>query len=610
MVVRMASDTVRHRFLGIKLNEKYKAEKLKSFSCGPFRGTVENMVRDELKRLLAKASGVAEDAITIVATEHTSHGDYASNLAMTLAATRGEAPRAIAEEIIAKLPTSPLLERVELAGPGFVNFFLTDQAIACELESVIEQGEAYGKGTLYSGKRMMYEYTDPNPFKVFHIGHLMSNAIGESLARLAEAQSAIVLRANYQGDVGLHVAKALYGMQEERASMPSESDSPSQKSEWLGAAYVLGAKAYEDDESAKVSIVELNKKIFEDSDPELRNLYAMGRRWSLAHFEELYKLLGTTFDYSFFESEVAPLGAEIVQKFLLQGIFEKSDGAIIFDGEKYGLHKRVFINSQGIPTYEAKDLGLQTLKFEKEPTLDRSVVITANEQNGYFTVVLKALSQFSPIISEKTLHVGHGMMLGPGGKKMSSRKGGVISGEGLLEEIIDEAQVRIATGKFHLSDEEKRIAAERIAIAAIKYSILRQGSAKNIIFDREQALSFEGESGPYLLYTYARAQSLLRKGREEGFEPVAQLSLAKEPLAHILLHFPEVVVEATKNFSPNTVAQYLLHLAQEMNTYYGKVQIVVTGDRETAQRLALVFAVAQVLKNGLTILCILVLEKM
>lgn len=568
------------------------------------------MICKDIAALLARASGLPDDKIQVTATEQASHGDYATNIALTLSKAQGKSPRAVAEDIVGKLEESPLLERTEIAGPGFINFFLRDAAVETELKRVLSAGDAFGCTKTLAGQRVMYEYTDPNPFKVFHIGHLMANAIGEALSRLGEVQGATVVRANYQGDVGRHVAMAMYGMFHDRAHMPAEDAPLAKKSEWLGACYVVGAQAFAVDEAAKAEITELNKKIFEESDPELKELYTTGRRWSLAHFEELYAILGTTFDYYFFESEVAPTGIAIVHEYLKKGVFELSEGATIFDGEKYGLHKRVFINSQGIPTYEAKDLGLQTIKFQKEPKLDHSVIITANEQNDYFNVVMKAISLIAPEIAAKTQHIGHGMMLGPGGTKMSSRKGGVISGEELLQEVIDEARKRIDTGKFEFSDTERDHAAERIAVAAIKYSILRQGTTKNIIFDREQALSFEGESGPYLLYTYARTQSLLRKGKEAGFEPGTGIGMGNESLARVVGHFEESVESAAQNLAPSTVAQYLLHLARETNSYYGREQIIVDGDEKTGERLALMRAVGQVLKNGLTILGIPVLERM
>jgi arginyl-tRNA synthetase len=233
----------------------------------------------------------------------------------------------------------------------------------------------------------MVEYTDPNPFKEFHIGHLMSNSIGEAVARIIEANGAQIKRANWQGDVGMHIANAIWG----KMQKPELS--------W-GEAYTYGAQKYEDN---KDEITGINKKIYERSDTEVNNLYDLGRKESLEKFEELYKKLGTKFDHYFFESKEGVEGKQIVEAHLEDGIFEKSDGAIIFPGEKYGLHTRVFINSNGLPTYEAKEMGLNKKKFEVEPDLYKSIIITGNEIKEYFKVFSAIIGKINDIAFNKTL---------------------------------------------------------------------------------------------------------------------------------------------------------------------------------------------------------------
>ena len=251
-------------------------------------------------------------------------------------------------------------------GPA-ISILSTDSIFVTEIEAILKRKELYGSSNEWRGRKMLVEYTDPNPFKEFHIGHLMSNAIGESIARLIASQGAKVRRMCYQGDFGMHVAKTMWALRKNEALLPSKRAPLSERAAFLGKSYVEGSKVYEEDPAAKSEIEELNKKIFEGKDRKLMKLYKLGRKWSLSNFEEIYKKLGTKFDYYYLESEVAHDGVALVDEFLKKGIFEKSEGAIVFKGEKFDpkLHTRVFINSQGIPTYEAKELGLNTKKWKK-----------------------------------------------------------------------------------------------------------------------------------------------------------------------------------------------------------------------------------------------------
>jgi len=507
----------------------------------------------------------------------------------------------LAQKIVEKLneTKSPMIEKIEVAGAGFINFHLSSEFFIQSINDILKNPDSFGQKSSLIGKKMMFEYTDPNPFKVFHIGHLMSNAIGEALAKMAEWQGAKVIRANYQGDIGMHVAKAIFGMINLKDSLPNSMATLSQKTKWLGECYIYGAQAFTEGKENEIN--EINKKIYEKSDQEVNSLYEIGRKWSLDHFEEIYKKLGTKFDYYFFESEFAESGKAIVMDFLGKDIFEKSDGAIIFDGEKFGLHKRVFINSMGLPTYEAKDIGLNKRKFEVEPDIDTSYIITGNEQNDYFKVVLKAFEFIEKKVFERTKHISHGMMLGPEGKKMASRKGDVISGEGLLNEIQDDVKIKIEENKRDVKNLEE--VSSRIAVSAIKFSILKQQIGKNIIFDKNQALSFEGDSGPYLLYTYVRAKSILEKSDKKPKEITQSFTLGK------MLHkLPEIIEESWQNLSPQKLMAYILKIAQEFNSFYGNTKII--GSEKEEEYLSISLATSVVIKNGLTVLGISVVDEM
>jgi len=328
----------------------------------------------------------------------------------------------------------------------------------------------------------------------------------------------------------------------------------------------------------------------------------------LEHFGEIYKKLGTKFDYFILESQVTELGKKIVGKGLEDGIFEKGgNGATIFKGEKYGLHTRVFINSEGLPTYEAKDLGLAELKYKKY-AYDESLIVTGNEVNDYFKVMLCAMDKINPKLAEKTKHIGHGMLRLPEGK-MSSRTGIVITGEALIERVGDLVKEKVKSRD--LSEKEKKEIVEGVAVGAIKYSILKQSIGSDIIYDFEKSISFEGDSGPYLQYSYARAQSVLRKATVEKIKPAfKKIPTEITELEKTLHRFPEIVLQTQENLEPHCLVLYLTQLAGIFNGYYSKNKIVDKKDEFSPYKLALTSAFAIIMKNGMLMLAIDPLKKM
>jgi arginyl-tRNA synthetase len=264
----------------------------------------------------------------------------------------------------------------------------------------------------------------------------------------------------------------------------------------------------------------------------------------------------------------------------------------------------VFLTSKGLPTYEAKELGLNQAKFEKEPDLDESIIITANEQSEYFRVILKAMELVLPEIARKTCHVPHGMMRFAEGK-MSSRKGNVITGESLLRELTGAAKERATESRA----ENPEALAEGVAVAAIKYQILKQRSGKDIIFDHDRALSLEGDSGPYLQYAHARAHAVVEKARAQNINTKVDLSAAPTDLPRLLRRFPEAVEYAARELEPHLLTNYLLEFASAFNRWYANEQIL-DGTPAAQHKVALADAARATLKNGLWLLGIPAPEKM
>ncbi len=521
-------------------------------------------VKKELEKIIGeglKSLGLDPAGFVVEHPTDLKMGDYSTNAAIRHVAKKEEVFRYIQEH----LPGGA--ERVEMVGPGFINFYLSKEFFKESLKEIIAKGKNFGRSEHAKGFKVMVEHTDPNPFKEFHIGHLMPNVIGSTLARIFEWNGAEVKQVNYQGDVGLHVAKAVWAMKQ------GEKENP----------YASGHQAYESSEETKKEIEEINKKIYDHSDEHINQIYETGKKDSLEAFEKIYERLGAKFDYYFFESETGEIGKKIVEENIGK-VFEKSDGAVVFNGS----HTRVFINSLGLPTYEAKDLGNAKIKYDKYP-YDLSVVVTGNEIKDYFKVVLEAMEKVLPDLAKKTKHLPHGMLRLPSGK-MSSRTGNVIIAQDLIEEVRDKVK----------SDEQ-------VAIGAIKYMILRQSIGSDIIFDLDKSVSVEGDSGVYLQYAYARASSILEKAGKSG--SVEGESGAVREIEKMLYRFPEIVERAGQEYAPNYITTYLTELASSFNNFYAHEQ-VLEETPDAPYRLAIVEAFKVVMKNGLSILGITAPESM
>lgn len=555
---------------------------------------IEKKVIIALKKLGVDGSIIPKNIIR--QTPESKFGDYATTIAIELGKRQKVDVASFAKEIVLQLEEDSIIKKVEALKSGYINFYLSDKAILKFLERIQRSKKKFGRNNIASKEVVMVEYTDPNPFKKFHIGHLMTNSIGECLANLAEISGAKVYRANYQGDVGAHVAKAIFGMLQSKEELPASSTSLEEKMNFLGEAYVLGAKQYKENIEAKKKIEEINKKVYEKEDKEIISLYKKGRSWSLEHFEKLYKTLNTKFDYYFFESNVWKNGIKIVKEQLDKGVFEKSEEAVVFPGEKYGLHTRVFISSKGLPTYECKEVSLNIKKFKKQPNITKSIVITAVEQTEYFKVVMCAMKQFVPDIVKKTEHITHGMMLGSSGSKMSSRAGDVVSGEDLLIGLRE----KILTNFERVKDEKL---AMDIAVAALKYMVLKQKTGKNIVYNEELALSTDGDSGPYIQYTHARCLALLRKAKKESVRVnISQNNLLAEDareVIHNLLGYEKIIQQAYEERAPQILTTYLIKLGRTFNSWYAKQAIVDKNDDLSPQRIVVAEATSIALSNGL-----------
>ena len=594
-------------------------------------------IEQKIKKLVTKALSSKdfsfnEEEVVIDIPADIANGHYSTNIAMRLASQLKRNPLEIAQEVVDSLEEDPSIAKAEVAKPGFINFFLSNRYLLAQISKIASNNGDYLNLDTKIGKKVVIEYTDANPFKEFHIGHLYTNSVGESFARLQEAIGAQVKRANYQGDIGLHVAKTFWGLEEklreEKLTFEDlEQASLKARVRFLGEAYALGAEYYDDfkDKMVQEEIDEINYYIFSlvsDVKPResfkkyeemnLSEKYKKGRQWCLDYFETIYERLGTTFDYYFFESEVGQTGLEIVMKNVGK-VFKEDDGSIIYRGdEKKNLHTRVFVNKQGVPTYEAKEIGLAFRKAELVD-YDESIVITGNEQTGYFKVVLDALSKLNKGLSERTTHVPHGMVRLPGKAKMSSRKGTIVRGDDLLDSV-KEKVMNIMEHSDQVDEDNILLVSEKIAVGAIKYAFLKVSVGKDITFDIEKSISFEGDTGPYLMYVYSRCNSILKEADFENPSGVCIESCMDNPLVKGLSvqisRYEKQLLDSSINYSPSILAQYLFSLGQTFNSFYQGVRVLDAPDEEREILLSLVKATMVVMQDGLDKLGIEVVEKM
>lgn len=560
---------------------------------------MNNKISEAISKIVLDEYGMQVDVV-VTPTSH-EHGDISTNVALQISSQVSKSPIEIANNIAEKLKNTEGVSRVEVAGPGFINIVFDLSVHAQIVDEIIEQAEKFGHSTIYENKIIVAEYSDPNPFKILHAGHLYTSLVGDSIASLLEAAGATVHRVNFGGDVGLHVAKTMWSIIKKiDGEKPDELNkiSENERLDWISARYVEGNDAYENDLSAKQEIISINKRVYsihEENDHEtaFATIYWTCRDWSYRGFDEMYqKLAMSPFEKYYPESATTPIGIATVREGLAKGVFEKSDGAVVYKGERYGLHTRVFLTSENLPTYEAKDLGLAIAKWQ-DYSFDKSIMITGNDIVEYMKVVQSALSQFHHEISERTQHLTHGIVKLEGGEKMSSRKGNILRAEDILDSASKAYQEATRSENWDA------------VLAAVKYAFLKQRIGGDIIYSPKDSVSITGNSGPYLQYSHARARSIVNKSTlaPNYVADETELELLKK-----LGQYKDALSLAINELMPHHLANYLFELSQSFNSFYEKERVI--GSSRQEYRVRLVVAYAQVLKNGLRILGIKAPEQM
>lgn len=487
---------------------------------------------------------------------------------------------------------------------GYLNFFINKTDFAQRIiEKILKEKKKYGFSKLHKNKNIMIEFSQPNTHKAFHIGHIRGTSLGESLSRIHEFLGDNVIRANFSGDTGMHIAKWIWCYKKYH-----KEEKLRENEKWIASIYVDAVKRLTKNKKLQEEVNEINRILDNKSNNSIIDLWKKTRQLSINSWKKIYEELNTHFNVHYFESEMEKPAKQIVIKLVKNKIAKISEGATIVDLKKYGLDIWVLLRSDGTVLYSAKDLALALKKFKQYPNLDYSLSIIGNEQDFHFKQLEKTLELMKFKYFSRYNHLTFGMVRLPSGK-MSSRTGKNILYSDFMKEVKNFAQKRIKQKVDKISQKELEKRANVLSIAAIKYSMLKQGPNKDIIFKKEDALSFEGNTGPYLLYTYARSNSILKKIKKTSLKfKIKNFEKIEIKLLKKMQNFPEIVLKSYNSLNPSLIANYSYELSKTFNEFYHACPVI--GSENENFRIFLVKCFKQVLGNSLELLGIEALSEM
>ena len=511
---------------------------------------------------------------------------------------------------------------------GFLNLSISDEAWLLLLAD-IDKDDHYGeKLANESSPLVMIEYSSPNTNKPLHLGHVRNNLLGWSLAQIMEANGNKVVKTNIVNDRGIHICKSMlawlkYGNGETPESSGKKGD------HLIGDYYVAFDKHYReeikelvaqgmDEEKAKQEaplIKEAHEMLvkWEQNDPEVRALWEKMNNWVYAGFDETYKKMGVSFDKIYYESQTYLKGKAKVEEGLAKGLFERhEDNSVWADLTNEGLDQKLLLRSDGTSVYMTQDIGTAEMRFKDYP-IDKMIYVVGNEQNYHFQVLSILLDRLGFKWGKELVHFSYGMVELPNGK-MKSREGTVVDADDLMELMVEDAyKTSMELGKFDdMTEEERREIARIVGMGALKYFILKVDARKNMLFNPEESIDFNGNTGPFIQYTYARIRSILRKAPSiSSFSSTSSLSDKEIVLIQKMSEFGAAVEQAGKDYSPSGIANYCYELTKVFNQFYHDFSILNEPDEQKkAVRLMIAKNVAKIIKNGMALLGIEVPERM
>lgn len=534
-----------------------------------------------------KDLGVSTDLDITLTRPEPQFGDFTCNVAMHIAKQLQKNPREVADLLAQSVKNLPEVKDVSVAGPGFLNITLADTVLVSMLDTHPAK----------ASKTVVIETNNPNPFKAMHIGHAYNAIIADTIANLIENEGNHVYRVSYHGDVGLHVGRSMYALLRYIDGDVEKLDQikPDERNTFMSRMYADGSRAYKEDEAAKALINELAKQSFTREDPTYARVYDTIFAWSFEEIATNVARLGNKpVGKKFLESDADMRGVKIVRDHT-PGVFEESDGALIFRGSDHGGFDNVFVASNGLGLYGARDVGLIALKREQYHP-DKSYIVTAEEQKDYFKGILAAAALITPDEANVTTNISTGTVKLSSGK-MSSRDGDVVEIGWLFDQITEAIKSRGG----EVTDD--------VVAGALRYAFLRVRIGGDVVFDINDSVSIQGNSGPYLQYAHARACSILAKADSlSGNAPAVDFDATERALLQKLTEYSEVVEKATNDLLPHHICNYLYELSQAFNHFYEHAKVI--GDERETTRLWLVNKYRSTLAGGLEILGIVAPERL
>ena len=527
----------------------------------------------------------------------------------SLVKDKGTNPAQVAKELVEIAINNQKLKnifsRIEAVGP-YINFYFLPAVIATEVLSEIKKnGEDYGNNDNGNGKRVMIEYSNGNTHKEYHVGHLRNIAYGETVKNLLNKNGYKAIPVSYINDFGIHAAKTIWNWR----LNPVYDERPESKGFLLGKCYAEASQKLNDNKEGKDAVSEIMKNI-ESREGVDYELWQKTRQWSIDYFNNIYNELDIRFENIFYESEVIDDGLKMVDKLFAKGILKRSEGAIIADLSEYDLGVLPVVRSDGTALYPVADLALASLKFDKY-NLDESIYVVDVRQSLHFKQLFKVLELSG--YKQAMTHLSYDFVTLPEGM-MASRSGNVITYEDLKNKIKDHLAKKKKKRHSEWTPSRVEHVAMSLAISTIKFEMLKVGAEKTITFNIDEAARFEGLTACYLIYSYARMKSLLRKGGLLVRFAKTDYDLLKEEKEKELLvkmaKYPEVIISANQKHNPSEITKYVFELSKMFNDYYHEVNILKADKKIKVARLNLIKNLSSLVLNSFSLLGIEALEEM
>lgn len=569
---------------------------------------------EKLNKLLFQLTGI--DDVKVEVPADLSHGDLTTNVVMHLAAQKKQPPLDLAEELIKQLEADKLIkshfDKVVAVKPGFINFYYSQNYLKNELKEIVGH-DNYGKEKIGKGKTIVVEYSSPNTNKPLHVGHLRNNAIGMSLVRIFKFLGYRVIKTDVINDRGIHIMKSLLAYDKwGQGQTPTEANIKSDK--FVGDFYVKYGQAAKDN-PAILDEARVMLRQWEAKDRKVRELWQQMNQWVYDGWQQTYKMYGSEFDVDYYESDLYDKGREIIkaaQKKAL--VYKNKDGALVVDLSKYGLGGRnsgekVLLRADGTTVYMTQDIYLAKNRFDKFK-FDKMIYVVGDEQIYHFQVLFKLLKLLGFEWVSRCYHYAHGQVILPEGR-MKSREGKVVDADDLMQELTELAKFEVKKRRSDASDKEMDEIAFKVAMAAIKYWFLKSNPKSLIHFNPKESIDFEGNTGPYLLYTFVRLNSILKKAQKvrnnvhKSEVPAEELELIRK-----MVVWPYLINDFSTHLNTNIVCEYLYKLSSSLNSYYHSVPVLKAEADVKDLRLQVILAGSKILKTGLELLNIKTLEKM